>query len=76
MGQVAEQSSTIDGSDYEFYMGVLAALDLLLLHDQPVIAGEIIRNVGPKELMAVAKKEEYAFMPQLKKVYRDEGIRG
>jgi len=58
-----------------FYLGVLAALDLVLLHDNAVCAGEIIRNVGPKELMRVAKEDEYAFMRQLKQVYRSEGIK-
>jgi hypothetical protein len=59
----------------EFLHGVLAALDIVLLHDQPVVAAEIIRSVGPKELMAHAKREEYAFLPQLRAVYRMERIK-
>ena len=58
----------------DFYMGVLAALDIVLLHDQGVIASEIINNVGPRELMAVAKADQYAFLPELKRVYRSERI--
>lgn len=58
----------------DFYMGVLAALDIVLLHDQGVIAREIIQNVGPRDLMRVAKADEYAFLPQLRKVYRVERI--
>ena len=59
----------------DFYFGVLAALDIVLLHDQATVAREIIQNVGPRELMRVAVADEYAFLPQLRKVYRSEQIK-
>lgn len=61
--------------DYHFLLGVLAALDLVLVgHDQPVIAAEIIRASGPKELMRAARRSGYPFMRQLNKVYREESL--
>lgn len=59
----------------DFYMGVLAALDIVLLHDAGVIAREIINNVGPRKLMEVATADEYAFLPQLRGAYRTEKIK-
>lgn len=59
----------------DFYHGVLAALDLVLSHGEQTIAGEIINSVGPVELWQHAKRDEYAFLPQLSAVYKLEGIR-
>lgn len=61
--------------EYHALCGTLAALDVVIVgHDQPVIAGEIIRAAGPKQLLRAARRSGYPFMRQLMKVYRGEGL--
>lgn len=65
----------LDRDAYNFYLGILAALDLVIAgHDQPVIAAEIIQAAGTVEVMNAARRSGYPFMKQLRKVYRDEGL--
>ncbi len=61
--------------EYHALLGTLAALDVVIVsHDQPVIAAEIIRAAGAKKVMAAAKRSGYPFMPQLRKVYKGEHL--
>lgn len=64
-----------DAETYHFMCGVLAALDLLLVgHDEPTIAADVIRASGPEHVMQAARRSGYPFMRQLRKVYRQERL--
>jgi hypothetical protein len=45
--------------------GTLAALDIVFLHDQDVIASEILGATDIDALLAVAKEEEYLYLDKL-----------
>lgn len=69
------RAKRMSNEEYHCLLGVLVALDTVIVsHDQPVIAGDIIRAAGPKAVMRAAVRSEYPFMRQLKRVYRDEGL--
>ncbi len=51
----------------DFYLGVLAALDVVLLHDNSACAGEIIRNVGAIVSRATAENFSPDLIPGLER---------
>jgi hypothetical protein len=55
----------LDQKDKYFMLGTLAALDIVFLHDQEVVASEIIRATDINMLVAVAKEDEYYNLDKL-----------
>ena len=52
----------------DFYAGVLAALSVVYLHDDPTctLAREIVATMGGKELLDFAKRDDYYRLGELR----------
>ncbi len=48
----------ISAEDGAFYHGILAALAVVVVHDEETIYREIVNSVDKKKLLAVAKADE------------------
>jgi hypothetical protein len=55
----------ISEKEKSFMGGTLAALDVVFLHGQDVIASEIIGATDIDALLAVAKEDEYLYLDKL-----------
>ena len=58
-----------------FHAGTLAALDVVFLHDQPVIAAEIVNATDQEALLRHARKESYYNLGELRKIIRQQNAR-
>jgi hypothetical protein len=57
-------------AEQSFHAGTLAALDVVYLHDQPTIAGEIVGATDEKALLRHAVREEYYNLAKLRLTIR------
>ena len=57
-------------SEDSFHAGTLAALDVVYLHDQEVVASEIVNATDAKALLRHAKREEYMNLAKLRQTIR------
>jgi hypothetical protein len=61
--------------DEAFHSGTLAALDVVYLHDQPVIAAEIVNATDHEALLRFAVKDGYYNLASLKRTIREQNSR-
>jgi hypothetical protein len=54
----------------DFYMGILVSLAVIYAAGAETVAEELVREVGPKELLAIAKAEDDIALPDLRKTIR------
>ena len=55
-----------------FHAGTLAALDVVFLHDQPVIAAEIVNATDHNALWRHARREGYYNLAKLSKIIHQQ----
>jgi hypothetical protein len=65
-------------AEQSFHAGTLAALDVVYLHDQDVVAEEIVRATDSAALLKFAKSDEYHNLKKLRGTVRrvDRGNHG
>jgi hypothetical protein len=54
------------GARNEFHAGVLAALSVVYDSGHEQVAEEIVRNCGPRDLLAVAESGDYRHLSELR----------
>lgn len=62
-------------AEESFHGGTLAALDVVFLHDDQVIAAEIVNATDHRALLRHAIAEEYYNLPKLRAIIRQQNTR-